>query len=56
MGALVCVLTGFYGVSKGIYPLDIKVYKREIWGVLKVYGYNSMVQNKHGKYFNKIAK
>ena len=40
MGAFICVLTGFYGVGKGIYPLDIKVHKGEIWGVLRGYGYN----------------
>ena len=40
MGAFICVLTGFYVVGKGIYPLDINVREREIWGVLKGYGYN----------------
>ena len=40
MGALVCVLMGFYGVGKGVYPLDINVHEREIWGVLKGCGYN----------------
>lgn len=40
MGALVCVLTGFYSIGKGIYPLNINVYEREVWGVLKGCGYN----------------
>ena len=40
MGAFICVLTGFYSVGKGIYPLNIKVYEGEIRGVLKGYGYN----------------
>ena len=40
MGAFICVLTGFYGVGKGIYPLDINVPEREIWNVLKGCGHN----------------
>lgn len=40
MGAFICVLTGFYGVGKGIYPLDVNVRERKIWGVLKGYEYN----------------
>lgn len=40
MGAFICVLTGFYGVGKGIYPLGINVREREIWSVLKGCGYN----------------
>ena len=51
MGAFICVLTGFYSGGKGIYPLDIKAYEREIWGVLKGYGYNGMVAEQARKIF-----
>ena len=40
MGAFICVLTGFYSMGKGIYPLDIKAHERKVWGVLKGYEYN----------------
>ena len=51
MGALICVLTGFYGVGKGIYPLDINVHERENWGVLKGYGYNGYSTEQARKIF-----
>ena len=40
MGAFICVLMGFYSMGKGIYPLDINVRERGIWGVLKGYEHN----------------
>lgn len=40
MGAFIYVLTGFYSMGKGIYPLNINVHERGIRGVLKGYGYN----------------